>query len=63
MVSRESSPAVVRSKRLDTSLMGAQDDTGFTLDDGETVVVGTSRARGGTAIIALLTAVPRGVKK
>jgi hypothetical protein len=34
-------------------------DTSFTMDVGETVVVGTSRLRGGTkAIIALLTAVP-----
>jgi hypothetical protein len=38
-------------------------DTGFTMDVGETVVVGTSRVRGEKAIIALLTAVPRGVKK
>ena len=34
-------------------------DTSFTMDVGETVVVGTSRLKGGTkAIIALLTAVP-----
>jgi hypothetical protein len=34
-------------------------DTSFTMDVGETVVVGTSRLRGGTkALIALLTAVP-----
>jgi hypothetical protein len=34
--------------------------TGFTMDVGETVVVGTSRLRGGDkALIALLTAVPR----
>jgi len=34
--------------------------TGFTMDIGETVVVGTSRLRGGDkALIALLTAVPR----
>jgi hypothetical protein len=38
-------------------------DTGFTMDVGETVVVGTSRVRGEKAIIALLTAVPRGMKK
>jgi hypothetical protein len=38
-------------------------DTGFTMDVGETVVVGTSRVRGEKAIIALLTAVPRSVKK
>jgi hypothetical protein len=29
---------------------------------GETVVVGTSRMQGSTALIALLTAVPRGAK-
>ncbi len=35
--------------------------TSFTMDPGETVVVGTSRLRGGDkALIALLTAVPRG---
>ena len=35
-------------------------DTSFTMDVGETVVVGTSRMRGGDkALIALLTAVPR----
>jgi hypothetical protein len=34
-------------------------DTSFTMDVGETVVVGTSRLRGGSkALIALLTAVP-----
>jgi hypothetical protein len=34
--------------------------TGFTMQIGETVVVGTSRLRGGDkALIALLTAVPR----
>jgi hypothetical protein len=34
-------------------------DTNFTMDVGETVVVGTSRLKGGTkALIALLTAVP-----
>jgi hypothetical protein len=38
-------------------------DTGFSMDVGETVVVGTSRVRGDKAIIALLTAVPREVKK
>jgi hypothetical protein len=35
-------------------------NTGFSMDVGETVVVGTSRLRGGDkALIALLTAVPR----
>jgi hypothetical protein len=34
-------------------------DTTFTMDVGETVVVGTSRLKGGSrALIALLTAVP-----
>jgi hypothetical protein len=34
-------------------------DTSFTMDLGETVVVGTSRLKAGTrALIALLTAVP-----
>jgi hypothetical protein len=34
-------------------------DTSFTMDVGETVVVGTSRQKGGSkALIALLTAVP-----
>jgi hypothetical protein len=36
-------------------------DTSFNMDVGETVVVGTSRVRGGDkALIALLTAVPKG---
>ena len=36
-------------------------DTSFTMDVGETVVVGTSRLKGGTkALITLLTAVPPG---
>jgi hypothetical protein len=36
-------------------------DTSFAMDIGETVVVGTSRLRGGDkALIALLTAVPKG---
>jgi hypothetical protein len=39
-------------------------DTSFSMDVGETVVVGTSRLGGGDkAIIALLTAVPREVRK
>jgi hypothetical protein len=37
-------------------------DTGFTMSVGETVVVGTSRLQGDTALIVLLTAVPRGSK-
>ena len=36
-------------------------ETSFAMDIGETVVVGTSRMRGGDkALIALLTAVPKG---
>ena len=35
-------------------------DTGFSMNIGETVVVGTSRVQGDKAIIVLLTAVPRG---
>jgi hypothetical protein len=45
------------------SLFGSRGviDTTFSMDIGETVVVGTSRMRGGDkALIALLTAVPRG---
>jgi len=45
------------------SLFGSRSviDTTFGMDVGETVVVGTSRMRGGDkALIALLTAVPRG---
>lgn len=43
--------------RASNSIIG----TSFTMDPGETVVVGTSRLRGGDkALIALLTAVPRG---
>jgi hypothetical protein len=34
-------------------------DTAFTMDVGETVVVGTSRLQGDTALIVLLTAVPK----
>jgi len=36
-------------------------DTTFNMDVGETVVVGTSRVRGDKALIALLTAVPKGI--
>ena len=38
-------------------------DTGFTMEIGETVVVGSSRVGGDKAILALLTAVPRNTKK
>jgi hypothetical protein len=34
-------------------------DTSFSMDIGETIVVGTSRLQGDTALIVLLTAVPR----
>jgi hypothetical protein len=45
--------------------MRAMMDTNFTMDVGETVVVGTSRLKGGSkALIAMLTAVPpRGERK
>jgi hypothetical protein len=33
-------------------------DTSFSMDVGETVVVGTSRLKGDKALIALLTAIP-----
>jgi chemotaxis response regulator CheB len=47
---RGSADRIVRASTIDTS---------FTMDVGETVVVGTSRLKGGTkALIALLTAVP-----
>jgi hypothetical protein len=49
-VARNSAERGVRSSLIDTS---------FTMDVGETVVVGTSRLKGGSrALIALLTAVP-----
>jgi hypothetical protein len=38
-------------------------ETTFSIDPGETVVVGTSRVKGDRALIALLTAVRRGEKK
>jgi hypothetical protein len=46
---------MVQSVRLSTR---ALIDTSFTMDIGETVVVGTSRIKGDKALIALLTAVP-----
>jgi hypothetical protein len=42
---------------------GAIINTTFNMDTGETVVVGTSRLKGDKALIALLTAVPRGRPK
>ena len=38
---------------------GAVIDTSFTMDYGETVVVGTSRLQGSKALIVLLTAVAK----
>jgi hypothetical protein len=38
-------------------------ETTFSIDPGETVVVGTSRVKGDRALIALLTAVRRGDRK
>lgn len=47
-------------KAVGVSGTSAVIDTSFTMDVGETVVVGTSRVRGGDkALIALLTAVPK----
>jgi hypothetical protein len=49
-----------RPGMMPPSVMRAMIDTSFTMDVGETVVVGTSRIAGGDkALIALLTAVPR----
>ena len=52
----------VRSKTLVGSAFALTHtviDTSFNMDIGETVVVGTSRLQGDTALIVLLTAVPR----
>jgi hypothetical protein len=49
-----------RPGMMPPSAMRSMIDTSFTMDVGETVVVGTSRLAGGDkALIALLTAVPR----
>lgn len=60
MVAR--SPAAARANARGAAAWSARAaviDTNFTMDVGETVVVGTSRLKGGTkALIALLTAVP-----
>jgi hypothetical protein len=54
----KSEPRAARSTFAHSSTQ-ALIDTTFTMDVGETVVVGTSRQKGGTkALIALLTAVP-----
>ena len=56
---RASAPVVARDGNV-WMLGGAVIDTSFTMDIGETVVVGTSRVRGGDkALIALLTAVAK----
>ena len=48
--------------KTDSDAAGRIIDTSFTMDAGETVVVGTSRLQGDTALIVLLTAVPRATK-
>jgi hypothetical protein len=54
-----SARAVLEASRRQQSGNRAVIDTSFTMDLGETVVVGTSRLKAGTrALIALLTAVP-----
>jgi hypothetical protein len=55
---RSSAPRETAPRAMPSS---AVIDTSFTMDVGETVVVGASRPRGATkALIALVTAVPRG---
>ena len=44
--------------RVESGVRRSIIDTSFTMDVGETVVVGTSRLKGDKALIALLTAVP-----
>jgi hypothetical protein len=44
--------------RIESGVRRSIIDTSFTMDVGETVVVGTSRLKGDKALIALLTAVP-----
>ena len=51
--------------RLERSVTGGEAgvvDSSFTMAPGETVVVGTSRLGGDKALIALVTAVPKGTK-
>ena len=50
--------ATKRYRLVASSARRAIIDTSFTMDIGETVVVGTSRLKGDKALIALLTAVP-----
>ena len=50
--------ALKRYRLVASSGRRAMIDTSFTMDIGETVVVGTSRLKGDKALIALLTAVP-----
>jgi hypothetical protein len=47
------------AKQVDPVASGAVIDTSFTMDAGETVVVGTSRLQGDKALIVLLTAVKK----
>jgi hypothetical protein len=55
-----SSRTLAREKLADRAMM----NTTFTMDVGETVVVGTSRLRSNSkALIALLTAVPQRVSR
>jgi hypothetical protein len=61
---RERELGEMRKRLADLELQGRGGsgtiiDTGFMMEIGETVVVGTSRVRGDKALIALLTAVPR----
>lgn len=51
-------PGLTTSRAAGRSRPRAIIDTSFTMDIGETVVVGTSRLKGDKALIALLTAVP-----
>jgi hypothetical protein len=56
---RPAAAARSSARAADHVSRGSVIDTSFTMDVGETVVVGTSRLKGGTkALIALLTAVP-----
>lgn len=50
--------ALAARAKADRSRARAIIETSFTMDIGETVVVGTSRLKGDKALIALLTAVP-----
>jgi hypothetical protein len=59
-LSRQVSDMEMKARALGKRSSGQIINTSFSMDAGETVVVGTSRLRGGDkALIALLTAVPR----